>query len=577
MKSKRKGRIIKIIIILAIQSILLTVLFFFSVISFYKTNYQQWRNSQSAYLNNQNEKIIERIQNDMANKAIVKNIKNKETMRLATTPKHWDYGQAYLMITDRETGEVIIDSKERCFMTISDSEADRYKEDYSLRGFTYINDSESLISWMKKTSEEYEKNVDEAENYYLIFEVKKYCIDENGYFYPLEMLAYCKSVYGGGEQPQNDSWHETFDIRDYEKINNLDSMEIVENTDSGFVYLVGSETNLNDYSLKGENDPEHYYSGGGESHTYQFPPLVNHYYEYNRSFVKGDYIIIRRTPFILTEESEEGVVVKNYVLELYYKSNYWEEYGKSLLPLIYIIYGIVISLAAIISLIINLIKLIKKEKVEYQNTLIDSISHDLKSPLTALRGYAESLKENLNEEKKEAYADAIIDSTDYMDRLINGNISLLQLQDMRSVHKRDKADLVELTKELFEKYGPVLEERNIILNISGNCERRVNKDLMTNALENLVSNSIKYVNDGGEITIEGNGEGLKFTNTVDSFPERKPEELWETFVKGDDSRSNEKGSGIGLAIAKRIFDIHKIKSSIEYKDGEYKQFVVNLF
>ena len=418
--------------------------------------------------------------------------------------------------------------------------------------------------------------MDEAENNYLIFEVKKYCIDENGYFYPLEMLAYCKSVYGGGEQPQNDSWHETFDIRDYEEINNLDSMEIVENTDSGFVYLVGSQTNLNDYSLKGENDPEHYYSGGGESHTYQFPPLVNNYYEYNRSFVKGDYIIIRRTPFILTEESEEGVVVKNYVLELYYKSNYWEEYGKSLLPLIYIIYGIVISLAAIISLIINLIKLIKKEKVEYQNTLIDSISHDLKSPLTALRGYAESLKENLNEEKKEAYADAIIDSTDYMDRLINGNISLLQLQDMRSVHKRDKADLVELTKELFEKYGPVLEERSIILNISGNCERRVNKDLMTNALENLVSNSIKYVNDGGEITIEGNSEGLKFSNTVDSFPKRKPEELWETFVKGDDSRSNEKGSGIGLTIAKRIFDIHNIKSKIEYKEDENKHFVIIL-
>lgn len=576
MKSKRKGRIIKIILILVIQSILLTAIFYFSVRSFYKTNYLQWRNSQGSYLSNQNEKIIKQIQNDVANKAIVKNIKNNATMRLATASYNMNFGQTYLMITDRETGEVVVDSKERCFMVVSDSEADRHKEDYSLRSFIYISDSESLISWMKKIREEYEKIVEEPDKNYLIFEVKKYCVDENGYFYPLEMLAYYNRAFGAGEKSQYETWQEEFDIRDYETINNLESMEIVENTDSGFVYLIGSETNLNDYSPMGENDPKHYNSGGGESHTYQFPPLVDNYYEYNHSFSKGDFMIIHRTPFMLSEESEDGVVIKYYVLESYYKSNYWEDNGKRILPSIYIIYGIVIALAAIISLIINVIKFIKKEKSEYQNTLIDSISHDLKSPLTALRGYAESLKENLNEEKKEAYADAIIDGTDYMDRLINGNISLLQLQDMHFAHKRDKSDLVELIKELFEKYGPVLEERNIILNISGNCEKKVNKDLITNALENLVSNSIKYVNDGGEITIEGNSEGLKFSNTVDSFPERKPGELWETFVKGDDSRSNEKGSGIGLAIAKRIFDIHKIKSKIEYMEDENKQFVIIL-
>ena len=58
------------------------------------------------------------------------------------------------------------------------------------------------------------------------------------------------------------------------------------------------------------------------------------------------------------------------------------------------------------------------------------------------------------------------------------------------------------------------------------------------------------------------------SNTTDKLPDKKPKELWETFVKGDDSRSNEKGSGLGLAIAKQIFDKHRIKAKINYKKDE---------
>lgn len=71
-----------------------------------------------------------------------------------------------------------------------------------------------------------------------------------------------------------------------------------------------------------------------------------------------------------------------------------------------------------------------------------------------------------------------------------------------------------------------------------------------------------------EINVAGDKSSITISNSVEMFPPKDLEELWETFVKGDDSRSNERGSGIGLAIAKRIFDIHKIKSKIEYRDDE---------
>ena len=207
---------------------------------------------------------------------------------------------------------------------------------------------------------------------------------------------------------------------------------------------------------------------------------------------------------------------------------------------------------------------------------MDSISHDLKSPLTALRGYAESLKENLNEDKKEEYADAILESSDYMDRLINGNLELLRLEDTRKTGKKENVDLVDLTKGLYEKYLPSLDERGITLNITGKYLKKVDRSLISNAIENLVSNSVKYVNDFGEISVKGTEKGFEIVNTVEELPKKKPEDLWETLVKGDDSRTNEKGSGIGLAIAKRIFDIHKIKAHTQYADGDPKEFKVTL-
>ena len=176
-----------------------------------------------------------------------------------------------------------------------------------------------------------------------------------------------------------------------------------------------------------------------------------------------------------------------------------------------------------------------------------------------------------------AYADAILESTDYMDRLINGNLELLRLQDKRFAGDKEKTDLVKMTENLFEKYTPSLEERNITLTVKGDYIKKVNRNLFANALENLVSNSVKYVDDGGEINVVGNKNYFTILNSVEELPDKKGEELWETFVKGNDSRSNEKGSGIGLTIAKSIFDIHKIKASIEYEDGEKKKFGVYIY
>ncbi len=555
---------------LVIRIPIVTLVFIVVVSIIININYKSWAKSYS----NVTERIINEKVNtiqDINNTDGVKSVKNTIWERLASESQSYEYpAETFLRIIDRKTNECIIDSSQQAILLRADNDIELHDDNIFLKQYMYLCEPGEALNWMIQVVEN-EKKSKRTNDYLPIFQIEDYELTDSEHFLPKTIYAFSYDRETGETN--------CIGIFDENKgaLSDSSSMDIKFKDDYYQVYVLGSNNTLADYPEDNKfwND-SHYTGGASEGHSYNYPPLKHYYVQYNRSFLKGDYMCVRRVAFTTYDLDDKNAGSRDYVLEYYFKSNFWETNKGRYLPPIFICYGICILIAFVIILLRYKRAMLVYEKEQYKNALIDSISHDLKSPLTALRGYAESLKENLNEEKKEAYADAIIDSTDYMDRLINGNISLLQLQDMHFAHKRDKSDLVELIKELFEKYGPVLEERNIILNISGNCEKKVNKDLITNALENLVSNSIKYVNDGGEIIVEGNGDSLKLANTVEVFPKRKPEELWETFVKGDDSRSNEKGSGIGLAIAKRIFDIHNIKSKIEYKEDENKQFVIIL-
>ena len=324
MKSKkRKNKVSKIIVILIIQALLLTALYSFVAGIYYKTDYKQWCISNEYRIQESNDNLVKKIQEFVLNEPIIKNIRNQEMLMLTSTAQSYEQGQMYLMITDRETGEIITDSKERAFMIISDSEADSHKVDYKFRNYTYINESEELISWMNNAKDEFYQIADEEDKNHLFYSAFKYCLSEDGYFYPIKITAYYKGNYGEMENSKYETWQAEYENRDYET---NDDLEIINDTDNNGIYLLGSKTALSDYPMKGKEDTENYLSSHGENHTYEFPILVTNYLEYNRSFLKGDFMCIVRTPFIQTErnlEDSNNVSVKNYVLETYYKSNYW--------------------------------------------------------------------------------------------------------------------------------------------------------------------------------------------------------------------------------------------------------------
>ena len=581
----KKNKTYTIIKRLIIQTIIVSLLFGIISVIYFKWDYRNWAYSNIEAQERINNSIIQAVENIGYERNIIHNVMNSDRLILSSTANNFEQGQFYARITDKAEF-AIADSKERCFFVLPAEEINYEDSGYSFAASPriYINEDENLIKWMNTAQDEYNKKTDEKESRELFFSVNTYATNGD-YFYPTNIMVFNNSLMNAGEmfaidKDNFESAQIELNIQDYISNANAGDLQIIENEyDSAVAYLIGSKTDVKDYLLNEGDDLKNYYACYGTGYSKEIGPYDDINYRYNKSFIKGDFVCILKVPFIcssISDDNKDDSSSKEYLMETYYKANYWEINGRETLNRILIAYGILFLISSLISVICSLKVIVKAEREQFKNTLMDSISHDLKSPLTALRGYAESLKENLNADRKEEYADAILESSDYMDRLINGNLELLRLEDTRKTGKKENVDLVDLTKGLYEKYLPSLDERGITLNITGKYLKKVDRSLISNAIENLVSNSVKYVNDFGEITVKGTEKGFEIVNTVEELPKKKPEDLWETLVKGDDSRTNEKGSGIGLAIAKRIFDIHKIKAHTQYADGDPKEFKVTL-
>jgi signal transduction histidine kinase len=221
-----------------------------------------------------------------------------------------------------------------------------------------------------------------------------------------------------------------------------------------------------------------------------------------------------------------------------------------------------------------------KLKVFYQNedyrkALMSSMAHDLKTPLTVMSGYAENLKENIQTDKREHYADAILENTNYMNGIITDVLGLAKLEESTAKDRLEKMDFCEIAAKQAERIKPLLEEKNITLSIDGSFNRKANRASLERVMDNLLSNALKYTKEGGKINIYSKDTPFsKHVFVIENTPidavSVKPSKLWEPFVKGDESRSDKSGTGLGLSIVKNILNNLGFKSRIKIKDGWFK-------
>lgn len=226
-------------------------------------------------------------------------------------------------------------------------------------------------------------------------------------------------------------------------------------------------------------------------------------------------------------------------------------------------------LAFILSLAQHIINKTRYAFEDYQKALINNLSHDLKTPMTAIGGYAENAKKHLENGKSEhiaSFIDAITENVFYIDNIINRTLELNHLNKIQEV-KKELVKIHEIAEKLVEKYNLILDEKNITVELNGRCELMADRTTIESAIENLISNAVKYTAENGRILITAEKNSLTITNTTAEQVDTK--DLIMPFVKGDKSR-NENSSGIGLAIVQSVADLNNLKFKISSSENQFK-------
>lgn len=198
----------------------------------------------------------------------------------------------------------------------------------------------------------------------------------------------------------------------------------------------------------------------------------------------------------------------------------------------------------------------RQERVEQvRRETTAALAHELKTPLSVLSATAELLGDNLAPEKQAHYLDVIQTQAQRMDGSVRKMLELSRLETGVQALRRVEFSLAELAQERLAAALPA--DSGLHTEFSADREYTVNADraLLARALDALLENAVQHTPEGGCITVCIADGTLSITNTGDAIPKHALPRLWEAYYQADSSRST-KGDGLGLSIAKTVFDLH---------------------
>lgn len=212
-----------------------------------------------------------------------------------------------------------------------------------------------------------------------------------------------------------------------------------------------------------------------------------------------------------------------------------------------------------------------------------NVSHELKTPLTAISGYAGLIEnEMVGEDKQVRFAGEIRKNADRLISLINDIIRLSELDHNDCVGEFTQIDLYEVARDRYELLRDNGRDKNIEVSLEGeSCIITSSRAMMIELIDNLVQNGIRYNVPNGRVTIQvhksENQAVLTVADTGIGIPKEEQDRVFERFYRVDKSRSRETGgTGLGLAIVKHIVEIHDGSIELESEPGKGTRIVVKL-
>lgn len=208
----------------------------------------------------------------------------------------------------------------------------------------------------------------------------------------------------------------------------------------------------------------------------------------------------------------------------------------------------------------------------------DSIAHDLRTPLTRLKNNLEDAK-NSNEISEDK-SDKLIEEADKLLQTFNAILRITNIEKGKRHSEFHNVNLKKIFIDVIELYEPLAETKKIkITEELENINFEGDKDLLFQAIANIVDNAIKFTPKNGEITLsltkvsEGN-ISIEITDSGVGIKEGEKEKIFDRFFRGDKSRSSS-GSGLGLSLVSAIVKLHKGTIEVENKNPQGLSFKIN--
>lgn len=218
----------------------------------------------------------------------------------------------------------------------------------------------------------------------------------------------------------------------------------------------------------------------------------------------------------------------------------------------------------------------RSEQEQMRQEFLANVSHELKTPIALIQGYAEGLSENVNDdpESRDFYCDVIVDEADKMNKMVKKLLSLNQLEFGNGQVHLEHFDIQEVVKSVLASSDILFKQKEVKISF---CEKDpiyvwADEYMTEEVVMNYVSNAVNHVS-GDQIievkieSVDGKARVSVF-NTGEKIPEEELDKIWSKFYKVDKARTREYGgNGIGLSIVKAIMEAHNQKYGVRNYDN----------
>lgn len=216
-----------------------------------------------------------------------------------------------------------------------------------------------------------------------------------------------------------------------------------------------------------------------------------------------------------------------------------------------------------------------------QKEFINNVSHEIKTPISSIQGFAKLLKDkNLSDKEREEYSNIIIEESERLTNLTGKMLKLAKLHNQDRIINKQEILIAEQLRKAISLLDPKWTEKGIKINVS--FEENIflgDEELIFQVWINLLENAIKFSKTNGKIDVKVSHQNNDIIVTIKDYgvgmQEDEIEKAFERFYQIDKSHSEE-GSGLGLAIVKRIIELSDGKIEIESKENKGTTVIVKL-